>query len=311
MPKDYRTGCHFEQIYDLANRIDEYENTYDVCIPSCHNRKPSLLEELDSFKGAHINVFIYDFEEELYDWLERPDVTKVIVPKEYLTIMKMRVFIQEYMGDKKYWVVDDDFAYFLVGPNKIKINTAQGIRMMEIMLKEYEIEWDFVGANASQIGAKFWDGVVLFGHGASYNCLLYDGKKLREAGLKYQGDPDVSEDIEFLMNSIKCGLQNTECKFLWGCARIGGGNSTTSQRDMILSRAMKMYIKYGEFYRLRYSTNAGIGNITGGINRDYVDFTHYEDELLSICESGDSEKLIEYLEKYRNKKKKKKSAELF
>ena len=87
---------------------------YPLFVPSCHNRKPSILENLAQFGDTKVYACIYEHEVDMYTWLDDiKNVTKVIVPKEYLTIQKMRLFIQNYTdqnGIQKYWVTDDDLV---------------------------------------------------------------------------------------------------------------------------------------------------------------------------------------------------------
>ena len=72
---------------ELENELKNHNKLkYPLCIPSCRNRKPSLLDRLDVFGDSEIYVFNYENEVDLYKWLDKPNVHKVTVPLEYLSI---------------------------------------------------------------------------------------------------------------------------------------------------------------------------------------------------------------------------------
>lgn len=282
---------------ELKSESGIYELKYPLCIMSCHNRKPSILDNLDQFGNSKINVFIYDFEKELYDWLDKPNVNKIIVPKSYLTCQKMRVFIQNYMGDNKYWVTDDDLKYIIMHNDKHIVSIGHGLRMLEEFSegKGYAT----IGYGHVEMGVKFWGGDLVSDTYASVT-LLYDGKIINEHGLKYTGDSNVDESLEYIINSHLCGIPVKNC--VWGCLVCyepsGGKKSLASTPENHKHMQESLYIKYGDYVRISLEKRRGYTAHCryGSFGKD----KHYDEELLRLCQNGDHDGIIKYLNDKKN-----------
>lgn len=269
-----------------------YKLRYPLCIMTCHNRKPSILDNLDQFGDSQINVFIYDFENEMYSWLDRKNVNKIYVPKEYLSCQKMRVFIQGYMGDKKYWVTDDDLKCVMMHNDKHKIDIGHALRMLEEFSEGKG--YGTIGYGHVELGVKFWNGDLVSDTYASVT-LLYDGKIINEHGLKYTGDENVDESLEYVINSHICGIPVKNC--VWGCLVCyepsGGKHSLASKPEHHLHMQECLYIKYGDYVRIGLENRRGYTAHCryGSFNKEKT----YNEELLKLCKAGDHEGVLNYL----------------
>lgn len=146
----------------------------EICIPTYKNRKNNLTTRLSPFsKDRKIHIFSYEDDDSYED-----KTNFVIVPKEYHTVQKMRKFIQEYMGDKLYWVIDDDV-----------IVDEESLLVAEQLINDFAI----VG-----LQNEYYIPV---------QCVLFNGKILNDKNIKYTGDSSVHEDIEILYNASKAGLE--------------------------------------------------------------------------------------------------------
>lgn len=300
--KDLMFKKNKQYLIDLENSLLSqngiYELKYPLCIISCHNRKPSILDNLAQFGNTPINVFIYDFEEELYKWLDMPNVTKVIVPKDYLSCQKMRVFVQNYMGDQKYWVTDDDLKYVVMHNDKHRIEIGHALRMIE----EYSEGKNYatIGYGHVELGVKFWGGDLDSDTYASVT-LLYDGKIINEHGLKYTGDENVDESLEYIINSHICGIPVKNC--VWGCLVCyepsGGKHSLASKPEHHLHMQESLYIKYGDYVRIGLENRRGYTAHCryGSFKKEKT----YNEELLALCKAGDHDGVLAYLKKNKEK----------
>lgn len=239
-------------IKNFIDTINESETlAYPLFIPSCHNRKPSLLDNLNQFLDTKIYVFIYEHEVEMYEWLQ--GVTKVIVPKSYLTIQKMRVFMQNYAfenGIKKCWVSDDDMKQILLINKTIKTTLARGMRIIEKYSEGKN--WPMTSPYFNEIGAKFWDG-VLENPGVCGGISLFDWEILKQHDIKYTGDVNMGEDIELLISCFKAGLNPMVVRWmLYVCyGTCATKNSIASKDDLPWIYCMNLYKKFGDFLRIK------------------------------------------------------------
>ena len=214
---------------ELENEVKNHNKLkYPLCIPSCKNRKPSLLDRLELFGDSEIYVFNYENEVDLYKWLDKPNVHKVAVPLEYLSIQKMRQFIQNYMGDKIYWVSDDDIKFFYY-PWKLKeLDVFSGFKIMEILIDKCFPTQFFSAISPTHLetGCRFFHK-ELFKYGYASQVCLFNGKICNDIGLKYTGDKSLLEDMEFVINSWKCGIpvQTTRAFLLKEYFKSGDKNS--------------------------------------------------------------------------------------
>lgn len=301
---DEITKASIEKIIELKSQTMPVEGKvtlkYPLCVPSCHNRQPSILQHFDQFGDTKINVFIYEHETDLYTWLDDiPNVTKVVVPKDYLTIQKMRVFIQNYMGDQKYWVTDDDLVDIWLYGKSEKVSAAQGLRMLEV-LTEGE-EYSAVGYGHVDMGCKFFTGVLLRDTYASVT-LLYNGKVMREHNLKYTGDSNVDESLEFIINSHIAGVPVKNA--VWGLLHCyepsGGKNSLASKPENHMHMQESLYIKFGESVRIQLEKRRGY---TARVRYKRIgkEIT-YNEELLALCKAGDHEGILKFLQSQKAEK---------
>lgn len=275
-----------------------YTLKYPLCIITCHDRRPSILENLYQFSDeTTINVFIYEDELKLYDWLHKKRLNKIIVPIKYRSCQKMRVFVQQYMGVKKYWVTDDDLRAVALYDDKREISIGHALRMLE-ELSEGKF-YSAIGYGHVDIATKFWVGKLTLDTYASVT-LLYDGEILTKNRLKYTGDSEVDESLEFIINSHLKGVPVKNCP--WGLLRCyepsGGKNSLASPPEKHLSMQEALYIKYGDYVRLGLEKRRGY---TAHIRYTQLGKKKsYDTELLRLCKAGDHDGVLNYLKEKRN-----------
>lgn len=273
---------------------DIYDLKYPICIITYGNRKPSILDNLEQFGKTAIKVFIYDFQKEMYNWLSGDNIEKIYVDSQYLTVQKMRVFVQNYMGEKKYWVCDDDVCGVLLYPKKHEIKLAHGLKMLENATEGRN--FSALGFCSTEMATYFWDGSHIFSGGFPRICVLYDGKVCLENGLVYTGDSGINEDLEFVINSHLLAIPVEKCD--WGylktyCADFN--KSIASTKSKHLSYQMNAYIKYGSWVRIAKSASQILSTKIryGQIGKEKV----YDDKLLEMCKNSDFEQIIDYIKK--------------
>lgn len=275
---------------------------YPIGITSVHNRRPAILDHLDQFGDSKIYIFHYENEDELYEYLNKDKrIVNVSVPMDYLKVQKMRLFIQNYFRENKvskYWVADDDLVDIFLYEKSRKVSAAQGFRMLEIFSEGKE--WSAIGYGHVDMGCKFWHGGMTADNYASV-ALLFNGDVCDKYNLKYTGDVNVNEDIEFVINSHIAGVPVKCCN--WGLLNCyepsGGKNSQASRPEQHLHYQDSLYIKYGDLVRLRLENRRGY---TAGIRYGRFDKPRtYDERLLELCKAGDHEATKKYLESVRNK----------
>ena len=256
---------------ELENELKKHNKLkYPLCIPSCRNRKPSLLDKLELFGDSEIYVFNYENEVDLYKWLDKPNVHKVIVPLEYLSIQKMRQFIQNYMGDKIYWVSDDDIKFFYY-PWKLKeLDVFSGFKIMEILIDKCFPTQFFSAISPTHLesACRFFHG-DLFKYGYASQVCLFNGKICNDIGLKYTGDKSLLEDIEFVINSWKCGIpvQTTRAFLLKEHFKSGDKNSIASAKEKMLAYTEGIKEKMSEYVKVTFTKHGKVPTLRINYNK--------------------------------------------
>ena len=256
---------------ELENELKNHNKLkYPLCIPSCRNRKPSLLDKLELFGDSEIYVFNYENEIDLYKWLDKPNVHKVTVPLKYLSIQKMRQFIQNYMGDKIYWVSDDDIKFFYY-PWKLKeLDVFSGFKILETLIDKEFPTHDFSAISPTHLesACRFFHG-DLFKYGYASQVCLFNGKICNDIGLKYTGDKSLSEDIEFVINSWKCGIpvQTTRAFLLKEHFKSGDKNSIASSKEKMLAYIEGTKEKLSDYVKVTFTKHGKVPTLHINYNK--------------------------------------------
>lgn len=303
MTKEERENFHttnFNYLKELESKFyreDEcYNLDYELCIITCHNRKPSFLDNISQF-SSQVNVFIYDFEKELYDWLEEgPTLKKVIVPDEYLSVAKMRKFVQQYMGRKKYWVADDDCKNFAFANDKHKLSMGLGLKMTEeVIHNKVKDDYIIIGFSCAEPCTKWWGGEFARA-GSPYCLILFDGAKAIDNNVYYSGDSGVNEDIEINLLCTLAGFPSLSMAFLFPQPYFAIGDfkhSIASSREKNLDMQANNYIKFGKYLSIRKAHAHYPVKLY--FHPDYVNNPFEVDNtFLELCKKRDYEGMIEY-----------------
>ena len=273
----------YNKLQEQYNLFIELENEvknnnklkYPLCIPSCRNRKPSLLDRLEVFGDSEIYVFNYENEIDLYKWLDKPNVHKVTVPLEYLSIQKMRQFIQNYMGDKIYWAIDDDYNAMFFPWKLKKLNEFEGLHMLELLIDKEFPTHDFSAISPTHLesACRFFHG-ELFKYGYASQVCLFNGKICNDIGLKYTGDKSLLEDIEFVINSWKCGIpvQTTRAFLLKEHFKSGDKNSIASAKEKMLAYTEGIKEKLSEYVKVTFTKYGKVPTVTPKYKKLLKDF---------------------------------------
>lgn len=276
---------------------------YPVCFPTYKNRKPSALDNLDPFNDTPIFVFIYDFDKENYEWLDRPNVTKVFVPKEYITIHRMRYFIENYMGKQKYWVCDDDIKHVLISPDKHIVPTGKAMNMMELYLEDHpELNYGAVSMSHVEISCKFFsDESDIISNGYTGSVTFYDGTKLIDNNVWYTQDTLCNEHLELTLNINYAGMKVGCAHWAYVVSNIpmASKKSLAYLYQSHVNMQLVNYIKHGDHVRL-WASKSHVINTRINYTRLSKPKT-WDETLLSLCKEGDVEKVIEYLNSKKNK----------
>lgn len=304
-------------IHALAFELPDV-NTLDneICVITKGNRKPSILDNLAQFEDTKINVFIYKYEKDLYNWLEGPNINKIYVdttPEKSNVAFKRR-YVQQIMGKKRYWVFDDDIKCGLIAGKKregketrVKINVSLSkmCRIVELVT-ENEQRWTMAGYTYAEIAVGFCNYKSLLAQNKRVdNVILFDGATMIDNNIWYAGDPLIIETADVFIQTVRAGFKVLCCPFgTWEAyTPAGKGNTISSSAIRHTKYCAGSYIKWGDIYSFR--------NKTG--NHKIEDVFHYSkvdkpltwnEDLLKICKevvvSGDPEPIVKYINKKLN-----------
>jgi len=277
-----------------------------VCIPSCRNRKPSLLDTLNEV-GSKVNVFIYADEVKLYEWLEETDMLhKVVVPVDYHTVQKMRFFIQGYMKDEAFWLLDDD----LIGASfcrKLKSSSVFQAIWAADEIVEHEHALDTLAsiqANMCDINAKVWEGKTLI-RGAEFNhqAVLYNAPMLNKHGIHFTGDTSVNEDTEMSIDVLRAGCKMGAVEGINIVPIMDTKLSIASSKEKQLKYVMDGYMKFGNYCKLDIKETDK--NIQVHVNRKECEVRRelpprYDGKIYDLCLERDFDDLYDFLLKVKN-----------
>lgn len=234
---------------------------YPICFPVYKHRKTTILDRLKDLKGLPENVycFMYDFDKENYcldDYKDIKNLTIVPVSDEYKTSMKMRMFIQNYMGDRKFWMFDDDVSSIQWAWKEENKGHIEKIGMPEAFSTIEEVSdkenFAILGPTLSQVNF-YWSSSREDFTINGFPCIacLIDGKLLSEKGVHYTGDTEVNEDYEIWVNSRRAGLK---CGVATGInlrldEKVNGKDSwVDNERNFKIH--LHNYLKFGNDFKL-------------------------------------------------------------
>lgn len=304
-------------IHTLLEYLDE-KQTLDntVCIITKGNRLPSILEHLDVFDKSRINVFIYEFEKELYTWLKETKYIKKVyvpIPADKANVAVKRKFVQDYMGAQKFWLLDDDLKAGLIAGKKretgstrykIPVSVPKFCRIAELLTKKYT--FGVVGYKYAEIAVAFCSYKTLLNNTVVDQCVLFDGEQLEKHNAHFTGDNWINETLDVEIQIVRSGLPMLCCTFgtVSEFHRQGGKNSVVSKPTSHIRFKLGNYIKWGEMIKLKPSKNFIIDS---GLN--YSKITEpitWDPKLLQLCKEGiapaETDKIIEYLNNKNTKR---------
>ena len=308
----YKENDNFRFVADLyfksKETLDKGEKLSlrrTVCIPSCRNRKPSLLDSLNEV-SSKVNVYIYEDEVKLYEWLKETDnLKKIVVPVDYHSVQKMRYFIQGHMGDEAFWLLDDD----LIGASfcrKLKTSTVFQAIWAADEIVEHEHALDrlaSIQANMCDINAKTWEGKTLI-RGAEFNhqAVLYNAPLLNKKNIKFTGDKKVNEDTEMSIDVLRAGERMGAVEGINIVPIMDSKLSIASSRDKQMGMVVDGYMKFGNYCKLDIKETDK--NIQVHVNRKECEVMRtlpprYDGKIYKFCEDRDFEGLYEFLLKVK------------
>lgn len=168
------------------------------------------------------------------------------------------------MGDKIYWVSDDDIKFFYY-PWKLKeLDVFSGFKIMEILIDKY-FPTQFFSAIAPthlETGCRFFHK-ELFKYGYASQVCLFNGKICNDIGLKYTGDKSLLEDIEFVINSWKCGIpvQTTRAFLLKEHFKSGDKNSIASSKEKMLAYTEGTKEKLSDYVKVTFTKHGKVPTV--------------------------------------------------
>lgn len=235
---------------------------YPICFPVYKHRKTTILDRLKDLKNLPDEVFcfMYDFDKENYnldDYKDIKNLTIVPVPDEYKTSMKMRVFIQNYMGPRKFWMFDDDVSSTQVIWNKDMKGHIEKVPMTEAFsiiedIMDREENLGLIAPTLSNVSFYWASGKEdITKNGFPCIALLIDNKLLSEKGVKYTGDIEVNEDYELWVNTRRAGI---DCAVDSGVLLKldekvnGAGSWVDTERNFKIH--LNNYLKFGNDFKL-------------------------------------------------------------
>ena len=234
---------------------------YPICFPVYKHRETTILDRLKDLSSLpdKIYCFMYNFDVQNYNLSDYQDIKNleiIMVPDEYKTSMKMRMFIQNYMGDKKFWMFDDDVSsiqWVWKEENKghiDKVTLGKAFEYVEKISDENNLA--LAGPNLSDMSFYWAKGVDDFTlNGFPCIACLIDNKQLIEKGVRYTGDINVNEDYEIWVNTKRAGLK---CGVALGVKlkldeKVNGkGSWVDNERNFKIH--LNNYLKFGNDFKL-------------------------------------------------------------
>jgi hypothetical protein len=311
-------NLNYDIITELIQKLpDNNTLSYEVCIITKGNRKPSILENLDTFENTKINVFIYEYEKELYSWLDKPNVNKIYVPftPEQSNVAVKRRFVQETMGRKRYWVFDDDIKNGIIAGDfregkttrlKIKTSVSKMCKILETVIQD-EKNWTMAGYAFTEICVAFCTYKNLVSHDNRIDgVFLFDGKTMIDNNIWYAGDPTIIESFDVYLQSLRAGLNSLCCPFgTWEYLhKTCGKQSIASTPYKRIRMLAGTYLKYGNIISFKKRTDEQ--KIQEVVYYSKIkDPITWNDKLLNICKqvaiTGDAQPIVDYLDNAKRK----------
>lgn len=300
---------NYKLVEDLYKEIEECKTVAldnVVCILTCQNRKPSLLDTLSEIT-SDVYVYIYESEEHLYEWLEQENVTKVCVPDAYRSCQKMRHFIGEHMSecpDKMYWELDDDLLCGYVSCKTKKTSVWKTLKVTEGIIKHCNAyDYEVLQVNMCDISAKFWNGKYLIrGCEFPHQCMLINKERLENLNIRFTGDATVHEDVELAIEVYKKGGKLGAVEGVLVTPLNDPKKSIASNDEHLKDLVFDGYQKFGEWCKLVPKKNREVLQVH--VNRPNCKNEKklkYDKELLRLCKKRDFKKVYEHVVKRKNK----------
>ena len=303
----YRNNENFKFIVDLYYDYLDVKTVklqHTACILTCKNRKPSLLDTIEQISSP-VEVYIYETEKELYDWLERPNVTKVYVPEEYRTCQRMRQFIQLNCKEKKYWMLDDDLIGAQVARKLKPVSVWKALWITEkVIEKEAPSGYAMLMPNMCDISARMWEGQKLV-RGAEFchQAILMDAEELERLRAKFTGDTTVHEDVEIAIDIYKAGGKCGSVEGVIITPIMNPKASIASSEEHLREMVLDGYIKFGECCKLVAKKNKEVINVhVSRKNCKPGMKVTWNKTILKHCKNRDFEKVYKYIINKKNKK---------
>lgn len=292
----------------MLPEVNTLEN--EVCIITKNNRKPSILDALDVFGDTKINVFIYEYQKDMYEWLSGPNINKIYVPipEEQSSVAIKRKFVQDTMGAKKYWVLDDDLSEGIISGHlrpgkihrrKIKTTTSKVLKIIEIVTANETFA--MAGGSYSEIAVGFFDYKDLFINSRIIDqFFLFNGKLMQEYDVHYSGDPAIIESWDVEIDAWRKGLKVLCCPFagMYEYTRVGSKKSIASTPTNHTKAIAGSYVKWGDIFNFRKDKRF-IVNVRVAYSKIATPL-HWNSKLLNICKEvvkdGDHNKILKYLD---------------
>lgn len=270
---------------------------FKIAIPSYKHRKSTLIDRLEDagLNPKDVCIFIYESDKENYNLDDYKESTVYLVPEEYKSGQKMRQYIQNTMGNQIYWCIDDDIGNkgtkYVEGVKRNQVEASLG-EILTIGESYIPNEpWGCLSPTLSETVIYFAEpNKPVSGNGTCCACILINNPALLSKNVRYTGDKNVTEDLEFSLNCYLAGLPQHIIKHLKIKDIEKMGNSGWyNYADL----QMNNYVKFGNYIKIKPNKETKLNCV--------IDWHHkgpqvWNDKIKAACESKDIDAVIKAIE---------------
>lgn len=279
-------------------------NMFKIAIPSYKHRKTTLIDRLNEAEidPKDVCIFIYESDKENYNLEDYKDSTVYLVPEDYKSGQRMRMFIQQTMGNQIYWCIDDDIGNkgtkYVAGEkrNQVEVSLGELLKIGESYIPKNE-KWGCLAPTLSETVIYFSEpNKPVSGNGTCCACILINNPDLLSQNVLYTGDKNVTEDLEFSLNCSLAGypqhiIKHLKIKDIEKMGNSGWYNYADLQ--------MNNYVKFGNYIKIKPNKETKLNCV--------IDWHHkgpqvWNEEIKEACESKDIDAVLKAIENSNIKK---------
>lgn len=282
----------YDEIFD--NMPEEGAARYPICVMSYKDRRPSVLQDLRQFIGSRILVFVNHSQLGMYEYLKEDETHPEVIDvpdEEGSSPGKRSRFIQQYMGENKYWLVHDDIGGIKrkdSNGKNVHHTLSKGIRMIEA-LEHLIPEYGMMSYTPSNLAHAF-KGTRDLRERFAYFCALINGATLYKYDISFSGDIGIREDDEINIQLFEKGIPPvTVCSAYYEFLHAFEGKTSSTDNEGNHRYIMRSYIKFGDHYVIKMNKDRSLYTMLNFNNIKKGKERAWDDDLLKCAKRDDYE----------------------